>query len=113
MRIAYVGNEAGGGNGRVNWNSTFTRTPRRPMRKVSEKRELENKTYAVLRRKFLEKHPRCQFKKCSARSFDVHHTAGRGGSNFLDVKTWKAVCRSHHDAIHSSPNEARKQGLLS
>jgi hypothetical protein len=37
--------------------------------------------------------------------------AGRYGST-LDVSTFMAVCRSHHDRIHSYPNEAREKGYL-
>jgi hypothetical protein len=38
----------------MNFNSTF-RNPRKPMRRVSEKREREAKIYSELRRLFLEK----------------------------------------------------------
>jgi hypothetical protein len=41
---------------------------------------------------------------------DVHHKAGRRGSNLLDESTWLAVCRTHHDAIHTLPHFAVSNG---
>lgn len=92
-------------------NTTF-RTPVRPMRKVSEKRRIENETYTLLRRKFLEKHPMCQWGNCFNRSVDIHHGSGRYGKNYLDITTWFAFCRGCHNKVHNSPNEARRRGYL-
>jgi hypothetical protein len=49
---------------------------------------------------------------CTGRSEDVHHKAGRTGTNYLDEETWLATCRRCHDWIHEHPNKAREKGLL-
>lgn len=92
------------------YNSTFRTSS--PLRKVSVKRLTENKIYSVLKKKFLEKHPRCQCKGCSRRAIDIHHRNGRGGHNFLDVTTFMAICRAHHQILHDMPNQARELGYL-
>ena len=46
------------------------------------------------------------------RSCDVHHVAGRSGSNYLDTATWLAVSRGAHRRIHENPSWARKMGFL-
>jgi hypothetical protein len=46
------------------------------------------------------------------RSQDIHHTAGRTGTNYLDQSTWLAVCRPMHERIHNNPSWARQNGLL-
>lgn len=46
------------------------------------------------------------------RSTDIHHKAGRTGSNYLDTSTWMAVSRAAHDWIHTHPKEARARGWL-
>jgi hypothetical protein len=45
-------------------------------------------------------------------SCDVHHRAGRSGTNYLDESTWLAVCRAEHEFIHQHPSEARRRGWL-
>ena len=46
------------------------------------------------------------------RSHDVHHTAGRLGTNLLDQSTWMAVSRKNHDRIHRCPKWARTMHFL-
>ena len=82
------------------------------LRAMSPKRKRDSVRYGTLRRGFLTEHPTCQVDHCRKPSVDVHHIHGRAGSNFLDVTTWLAACRWHHDQIHSSPNTARQKGLL-
>ena len=43
---------------------------------------------------------------------DLHHKAGRSGSNMYDPKTFMAVCRPCHMWIHEHPIEARERNWL-
>jgi len=83
---------------------------RKPIRKVSRKRVKDNKTYSELRKKFLIENETCQFPACQKLATDVHHAKGRG-VYFLDVKTWKALCREHHDRIELNPVLGKQLGL--
>lgn len=84
---------------------------RTPLRKVSAKRQRELKVYSKLRAEFMESRPVCEV--CESRpSKDVHHTKGRLGGNYLNVSTFKAVCRYCHLWIHAHPSLAREKGLL-
>lgn len=98
---------------------------------VSKKRKREARTYTAKKKAFLQAHPWCQAFLSHAqvnedypgavamavllgcpRSVDIHHKAGRTGSNYLDESTWMAVSRLAHDWIHTHPKEARKRGWL-
>jgi hypothetical protein len=87
-----------------------TKTIRKPISRVSKKREKQNRKYSTLRKKFLEENPVCEFPDCNKESTDVHHAKGRG-VYFLDVKTWKALCREHHKTVEESPLRAKQLGL--
>ena len=80
---------------------------------VSEKREVENEQYKVLRKKFLKDHPRCECGRpgCNRKSTDVHHAAGRIGADFLDTEKWKALNRVCHVWAEENPVEAKRLGL--
>lgn len=80
--------------------------------KVSEKRKEENKIYFEQREIFLKEHPKCECGQpgCRRKATEVHHSAGRSGSNFLDVSTWKAVARVCHRFLEENPVEAKKLG---
>lgn len=92
---------------------------RKPLSKVSAKRKREGKTYAELRKKFLEDHPFCEVCKIRTAveridvkpSTDVHHKGGRGRL-MLRVDTWMAVCRTHHEMIHENPAWAKSVGFI-
>lgn len=89
------------------------RKPRKRIPRVSDKRRLQSVIYRKRRKEFLVEHRLCQTGLCKqTRSVDVHHRAGRSGSNYLNRKTWVAVCRSCHVWIHSNPSVARELGLL-
>jgi predicted CXXCH cytochrome family protein len=51
---------------------------------------------------------------CAKVACDVHHTYA--GSNrqqyFLEVETWKALCRMCHTWVHNNPKSAKELGLL-
>lgn len=98
---------------------------------VSKKRGKEMRTYGKLRKEFLEAHPWCQVQlqelgilevatsgwdknlpSYVAPACDIHHMAGRTGSNYLDTSTWLAVSREAHRRIHENPSWAREMGFL-
>lgn len=113
----------------------------KPIRRVSKKRAAENRIYSRRRRWFLAGHPICQwwlgengwvetytgiYTKNGEEltglelflvanpplSEEVHHCAGRSGSNFLNEATWMAVSRQGHRWIHENPGKARERGYI-
>jgi hypothetical protein len=87
-----------------------TKPIRKALKRVSKKRGKQNRKYSTMRRKFLSDNPVCEFPDCDKEATDVHHAKGRG-INFLDVKTWKALCRECHQRIERRVNEAKQLGL--
>lgn len=94
---------------------------RTPIKKVSSKRRVESRIYSAKRKAFLTARPWCEIcieedrESASGRvlgSQDVHHVCGRLGGNFLNETTWMALCRKHHDWIHTHPSKAREKGWL-
>jgi hypothetical protein len=96
------------------WNKSF---PIKQISKQSEKRKKENIEYSTLRKEFLLHYPECQicFDNCTNTATDIHHTYSGidRNSHYLDVNTWKAVCRNCHTKIHNnfSSEELIKLGL--
>jgi hypothetical protein len=92
---------------------------RTPLKRMSDRRRTERVIYARRRLVFLRAHPQCQccLEHCQIHedripaSRDIHHKHGRGRF-YLDESTWMAVCRVHHDWIHSHPSQARAKGWL-
>lgn len=97
--------------------------PRKPLKRtrvrpVSKRRRKDGAEYSAKREAFLREQFYCeacmplQQRVLPNRSCDVHHKAGRTGTNYLDESTWAAVCRPCHEYLHAHPSEARKLGLL-
>ena len=111
--------------------------PRRRIKPMSAKRKVAAKSYSAQRAKFLAAHPYCQvfiartgldeealiqWQGCYRDAFgvfsrapescDVHHKAGRTGTNYLDQSTWLAVSRHEHEWIHAHPSLAREAGWM-
>jgi hypothetical protein len=86
---------------------------RKPIRKVSRKRQRENKKYSTLRKQFLSDNPECvaELEGCTGVATEVHHSVGRVGENLLNVGTWKSVCRNCHRTIEDNPGTAKDLGL--
>jgi hypothetical protein len=83
------------------------------LRKVSKARARELKAYATMRQMFLRKNPFCEFDAmCLRHSVDIHHIRGRRGNLLTDERYLMAICREHHDWIHSNSRKAREMGLL-
>jgi len=84
----------------------------KPIRKVSKKREVENREYAKLRKKFFE-NPGNIF--CAVfphlLATEIHHTRGRG-KYLNDVSTWLAVSREGHIWIHENVKLATERGFM-
>ena len=84
---------------------------------VSKKRQVEMDEYSKKRKLFLIANPNCQAKLigCSGEATDVHHLySGKDREKYyLQISTWKAVCRSCHNFIHDhlSSEEAIEMGL--
>lgn len=76
------------------------------IKKVSKKRETENKIYAILRKKFLQDNPICPINK--TQTTDIHHMKGRIGSLLLDTRYWLAVSREAHIMIEQNPVWAKE-----
>lgn len=82
------------------------------LNRASAKRKKENVKYLKLRKAFLAEHLFCQFTTCLCPSQDVHHKAGRLGSNYLDTSKFLAVCRYHHDWIENNRKSAERLGYV-
>lgn len=82
---------------------------KKKIRPYSKKRQKENRRYSELSKEFLEEKI-CEFPGCELPATDVHHGRGRG-IYFLDVTTWKGLCREHHSHIETHPDEAKELNL--
>lgn len=81
--------------------------------KTSKKKKKLDPLYAKLRRIYLEQHSMCQIgsAQCTSQSTEIHHSAYRG-TNYLEVDTWFATCRTCHQWVHANPQTARELGYL-
>ena len=85
---------------------------------VSKKRQVEMDEYSKKRKAFLALKPQCEaylVGTCTRTSTDVHHLySGKDRDKYyLNISTWKAVCRNCHNYIHDhlSAEEAIELGL--
>ena len=79
------------------------------IKKVSDKRKIQNETYGQLRRIFLNK-PENRICPITGRpTTDVHHKKGRG-KYFLDTSTWVALSREGHRKVEENPQWAYENG---
>jgi hypothetical protein len=85
-----------------------------PIKKVSDKRKIQDLQYKVLRIEFLGKPENkiCPITKWPAT--EIHHTySGKDRAKYyLDTTTWIAVSREGHMWIHEFSKEARELGYL-
>jgi hypothetical protein len=84
------------------------------IKKRSDAKKLDDQLYAIRNRTYLKEHERCEINtaSCTSIATEVHHTAYRTGTNYLDTTTWKASCRACHQWVHANPKEARELGFL-
>ena len=89
----------------------LTKTPIKP---VSEKQKNMLVVYRMLRRKYLKEHPQCEVNLlgCTIQSTEIHHTAKKYTTDlWLNIKLFKAVCRTCHNRIEASPLLAKNLGI--
>jgi hypothetical protein len=84
-------------------------TKPRPIKKMSKKREVENKIYLEKRKVFLRNNPQCAVYP-ELEATECHHKMGRTGSLFLDERYWLAVSRKAHQEIENNPKWAKENG---
>tara|TARA_Y100000310_G_scaffold339867_1_gene433908 strand:- start:3766 stop:4092 length:327 start_codon:yes stop_codon:yes gene_type:complete len=86
------------------------RTPLSPISK-NPRAVAKRRLYEKNKKEYLMGHPNCE--KCGKTGErDLHHKAGRSGTNYTDKETFMAACRACHDWIHQNPKEARAGGYL-
>jgi len=85
---------------------------KKPIKKVSAKRAVENQEYARLRRDYLEVFPVCEVVECHRKSTQIHHMAGRANDLLNDVNFFLAVCDICHQRIHAEPIWAEDNGYI-
>lgn len=76
---------------------------KKPIKKLSVKREKQNKEYLILRKAYLEKFPKCEIQLpcCTFKAIEIHHENGRIGSLLTDVNNFLSTCRACHNVIHT------------
>ena len=84
---------------------------------VSKKRRVEMDAYSKLREAFLVVKPfrEAKLSNCTGKATDIHHLySGKDRDKYyLQIHTWKAVCRNCHTYIHDhlSTENAIEMGL--
>ena len=91
--------------------------PRRPLKKVSDKRAGEMRVYRDRKAKFLLFHCHCfvcgEWIHLADR--ELHHVRGRAGKLYLDERFWEMACggmKGCHSKIHREPKWAIANGYL-
>jgi hypothetical protein len=79
-----------------------------PIKKVSQKRNLENKEYLKVRKVFLQSLMFCQVNSCKKLPTEVHHKKGRIGKLLTDTRYFLGVCRECHNKIELEPLWAKE-----
>jgi hypothetical protein len=82
----------------------------KPIKKVSDKRKIENLKYSVLRIEFLGKKENRICPITGKETTEIHHKRGRIGILFLETKFWLAVSREGHVKIENNPEWAKEHG---
>ncbi|TDD54540.1 hypothetical protein E1286_04945 [Nonomuraea terrae] len=87
---------------------------RTPIRRVSKKREQENRRRrAMVRKLWPDMQPGCVVDGCPRLADDVHEPLSRGrGGSITDPGNAVPICRPHHDEVtFGEPEWAYEQGL--
>lgn len=80
-----------------------------PVKKVSEKRQVENYAYTIARNAWIEG-KRCAC--CGDPATEVHHQKGRENDLLLEKKYWLPVCHGCHVEITENPEWAKENGYI-
>lgn len=111
--------------------------PRKPIRKVSNKRAKQNREYSKVRAEFLKAHPWCQVQiqtvgvneedviaghgrvqlpngtwMLFAEATEIHHKRGRFRSRLCESEYFLACSEAAHRWIHNNPKEAYAAGFM-
>lgn len=81
-----------------------------PIKKISQKRNLENRDYLKVRKVFLQSLIFCEVKSCKGLATEVHHKKGRIGKLLTDIRYFLGVCRECHNKIELYPLWAKENG---
>ena len=86
--------------------------PKKPARikPISNKRQDQLKIYKRMRKRYLEKTPKCE--RCGSPATEIHHKAGRTNDLLNDVQHFMAICRKCHRWVHDNPKDARENNWL-
>src|SRR6516165_8114589 len=84
--------------------------PRKPLRRVSKKRQAQLKEYAKRKKVFLEEHPFCFVCWKHKEAMDLHHFFGRVQELLHFVPGFRTVCRQCHDYIERHRVESVEKG---
>ena len=103
-----------------NWKSKPVIKLKKFLRPISKSRAAQSFKYRKLRKIFLKHQPWCQccipsgraVSEGHFRSTQAHHSRGRSGKLYLDVRYWKAVCANCHRWITDNPEKARLINML-
>lgn len=95
--------------GTTNWN----KGNKKPIRKVSLKRAIENKIYIKKRKEFLDRSENkyCFIDGCNKIANTIEHTAGRIGEMYLNEKYWKPCCLEHNLELENNSKLSKKYQL--
>ena len=82
----------------------------KPIKKVSDKRKLEDIVYRSERIKFLSlpENQICFIDGCNKQATTIEHRAGRWGKNYLDTTTWAACCLEHNLELENNTELSKK-----
>lgn len=96
----------------------------KPIKKVSDKRALENIIYKSERIKFLQlpENKNCFIEGCNSEANTIEHIMGRKGfadeyarenniSLYLDKRFWKPCCLKHNLELENNPELSKKYQL--
>lgn len=88
--------------------------PRKPLKKVSDKRVGEMRVYAKRKKVFLKCHSHCEicWTWTPLDKRELHHKRGRAGSLYLDERFWLMLCPECHREVHNFPRQAIEAGYL-
>lgn len=84
----------------------------KPVKKITEKRNIQNQEYARLRDQYLKVYPACEVRECHNKSNQIHHVNGREGEKLTDTNFFLAVCPDCHSKIHANPKWAQDEGYV-
>lgn len=105
-------------------NKKECKKPYAPIKKVSDKRKIENLKYTSMRIEFLGKPQNkiCFIEGCNKPANTIEHICGRKGfyddwardnkiSLYLDVRFWRACCLEHNLELENNPELSKKYQL--